>query len=54
METGTLYHLRNLIHRMNVKPYPKVDVYSSEDFFEMITIGHVLSAVMSHLKDFQS
>ena len=51
MESGTLYHLRNLIHRRNVKPNPKVDVYSSEDFVEMITIGHVLSAVMSHLKD---
>ena len=50
MEPGTLYQLRNLIHRRNVKPNPKVDVNSSEDFVEVITIGHVLSAVMSHLK----
>ena len=50
MEPGTLYQLRNLIHCRNVKPNPKVDVNSSEDFVEVITIGHVLSAVMSHLK----
>ncbi len=44
MEPGTLYQLRNLIHRRNVKPNPKTDVNSSEDFVEVITIGHVLSA----------
>ena len=50
MELGTLYHLRNLIYRRNVKPNPKVDVNSSEDFVVVITIGHVLSAIMSYLK----
>ncbi len=50
MEPGTLYQLRNMIHRRNVKPNPKTDVNSSEDFVEVTTIGHVLSAVMSHLK----
>ena len=49
MESGTLFQLCNFIHRRNVKPNPKVDVNSSEDFVEVITIGHVLSAVMSHL-----
>ena len=50
MESGTLFQLCNFIHRRNVKPNPKVDVNSSEDFVEVITIGHVLSAIMSHLK----
>ena len=39
-----------MIHRRNAKPNPKADVNSSEDFVEVTTIGHVLSAVMSHLK----
>ena len=46
MEPGTLYQLRNLIHCRNVKPNPKEDVNYSENFVEVITIGHVLSAVM--------
>ena len=50
MELGTLYQLCSLIHRRNVKPNPKVDVNSSEDFVDMIMIGRVISAVMSHLK----
>ena len=49
-EPVTLFQLRNLIHRRNVKPNPNVDVNSSEDFVVVIIIGHVLSAVMSHLK----
>ena len=50
LELGKLYQLRNFIHCRDVKPNPKVGVYSSEDFVEVITIDHVLLAVMSHLK----
>ena len=50
MEPGTLYQLRNLIHRRNVRANPKEDVNASEDFVEVIRTGHILSAVMSLLQ----
>jgi hypothetical protein len=44
---GTLYQLRNLINRRNIKKDPSKDVAASEDFFLLITEAHVLSAFMS-------
>lgn len=49
MERGTLYQLRNLLNRRNVKASPKSDVNASEDFIEVIISGYILAAVMTHL-----
>ncbi len=49
MERGTLYQLRNLINRRNVKKLPKSDVNASEDFLEVVVTGYILVAVMSYL-----
>ena len=49
MERGTLYQLRNLISRRNVKKTPKGNVNASEDFLEVVVIGYILAAVMSYL-----
>ncbi len=49
MERGTLYQLRNLINRRNVKKLPKSDVNASEDFLEVVVTGYILAAVMSYL-----
>ena len=45
-ERGTLCQLRNLINRRNVSGKPKSDVNAAEDFVEVITIAHILTAVM--------
>jgi L1 cell adhesion molecule like protein len=50
MEPGTLYQLRNLLNRRNVTRKPKINVNAAEDFVEVVTIGHILSAVMRMLK----
>ena len=49
-EKGTLCQLRNLINRRNVSGKPKSDVNAAEDFVEVITIAHILTAVMSYLE----
>ena len=49
MEKGTLYQLRNLLDRRNVSKHPKSNVNAAEDFLEAVVIGHILTAVMSHL-----
>lgn len=43
---GTLFQLRNLINRRNVRIDPSDDVNSSEDFLLTIVEGHILAAVM--------
>ena len=48
-QRGTLYQLRNLINRRNVTKKPKSDVNAAEDFIEVVTISHVLTAVMTYL-----
>lgn len=47
---GTLYQIRNLLHRRNVTKNPKDNVNAAEDFLDLVTIGHVLAAAMSYLK----
>ncbi len=49
MERGTLYQLRNLINRRNVKKEVKSDVNAIEDFIEVVTTEYIVSAVMTHL-----
>jgi len=47
MDTCTLYHLRNQLQRRAVTKKVKTDPTSSEDFFLLVTTGHLLYAVMS-------
>ena len=42
-ERGTLYQLRNVLNRTNVKPNPKDNVNAAH---EIITMGHILAATM--------
>ena len=49
MERGTLYQLRNLINRRNVKKRVKSDVNATEDFIEIVVTGYIISAVLSYL-----
>ena len=49
MERGTLCQLRNLINRRNVTKKPKKNVNAAEDFLEVVTTGHILTAVMPAL-----
>lgn len=49
-EHGTLYQLRNLLHRRNVVKHPKKDVNASEDFFLLVVTSHVLAAAVELLQ----
>ncbi len=53
MERGTLYQIRNLIDRRNVKTKPKSDVNAAEDFLKVVVvgyiIGYIIAAVMTYL-----
>ena len=49
MERGTLYQIRNLINRRNVKKAPKSDVNASEDFLEVVVTGYIVAAAMAYL-----
>ena len=48
-ERDTLCQLRNSINRRNVSGKPK-SVNAAEDFVEVITIAHILTAVVSYLE----
>ena len=43
---GTLYQLRNVMHRRNVSNMPKRNVNASEDFFNVAVASHVVAAAM--------
>ena len=47
MDCCTLYHLRNQLQRRAVTKKVKTDPTSCEDFFLLVTTGHLLYAVMS-------
>lgn len=47
---GTLYQLKNLIDRRNVKTHPKEDFRACDDFFVLVVQGHVLAAAMKVLE----
>ncbi len=46
MHGGTLFQLRNLINRRNVKKDPSDNANACEDFFLTVTEGHILAAAM--------
>lgn len=46
MDCGTLFQLRNLLNRRNVRKDPTDDVNACEDFFMTVTEGHILAVVM--------
>ena len=48
-EHGTLYQLKNLIHRTNVVFKPSTDFDACNDFFILVVTCHVLTAAMSIL-----
>lgn len=45
-EKGTLYQLRNIINRRNVKTNPKDNVVAANDFLSIITTCHILAATL--------
>lgn len=45
-DTGTLYHLRNLINRRNVTHTPKNRVNACEEFFLLVVEGYILTTAM--------
>lgn len=45
-DTGTLYHLRNLINRRNVTTTPKNSVNACEEFFLLVVEGYILITAM--------
>ena len=47
MDFCTLYHLRNQLQRRAVTKKVKTDPTSCEDFFLLVTTGHLLYVVMS-------
>ncbi|KAL5475266.1 hypothetical protein EMCRGX_G027343 [Ephydatia muelleri] len=47
IDGGTLFQLRNLINRRNVVKDVKKDLNSCEEFMELITKAHILSAAMT-------
>ena len=47
MDSCTLYQLRNQLQRRSVSKKVKSDPTCCEDFFLLVTTGHVLYAVMS-------
>ena len=46
---GTLYQIRNLVNRRNVKANPSKNVNASEDFFLMVVHSHIIAAAMHEL-----
>lgn len=49
MEKGTLFQLRNMLNRRNVSTSVKSNVNAYEDFFDVITRGHIVAAALEHL-----
>ena len=42
-EGGTLFQLRNLINRRNVVKDVRNDMNATEDFFQTVGVGHIIS-----------
>lgn len=49
-EQGTLYQLKNIINRTNLKANPKDSVNATHEFITLVTTCHILSAVMQLMK----
>ena len=43
---GTLYQLRNLVQRRNVRKQPKKDFNDHHDYFNVVVTSHILAAAM--------
>ena len=46
---GTLYQIRNLVNRRNVKADPSKNVNAREDFFLMVVHLHIIANAMHEL-----
>ena len=46
IDGGTMFQLRNLVNRRNVKKDPSDDVNASEDFLRAVVHGHIIAAAM--------
>ena len=46
MDTGTLFQLRNVINRRNVITDVSKDLTACEEFMQLATIAHVMSAAI--------
>ena len=55
IDGGTLLQLRNVINRRNVVKDVKKDLNSCEEFMELVTTAHILSAAitLAEVKDLQ-
>ncbi len=49
MQRGTLFQLRNLLNRRNISTSVKANVNAWEDFMDVITKGHILTAALEYL-----
>ena len=49
LDSGTLYHLRNVIHRTNVSDTPKSSFHACEEFFVHAVVAHILAAALKVL-----
>lgn len=49
MQRGTLFQLRNILNRRNISTKVKANVNAWEDFMDVITRGHILSATLEYL-----
>lgn len=47
---GTLYQLRNVMHRTNVVSHPKNNYNACDDFFILIVESHIIALAMEILK----
>ena len=49
MQRGTLFQLRNMLNRRNISTSVKANVNAWEDFMDVITKGHILTAALEYL-----
>ncbi len=49
MQRGTLFQLRNLCNHRNISTSVKANVNAWEDFIDVITKGHILTAALEYL-----
>ena len=49
-DKGTLYQLKNVINRTNLKANPKDSANATHDFISLVTTCHILSASMQLMK----
>lgn len=50
-DRGTLYQLRNLIHRTAIKADPSKNMKATEDFVTVVLHGYIIAGATQLLKD---